>query len=354
MSPALVLALAVCASPPDPASLPPLSSPSPPPRVSPVVLVQSDWVTYAGRTNAPAAGDPVDHAGFRLRRARLGGQAAAENWRARLVFETFADGDVGRAVGTPPSPRVTEAFVGWGRGKRLRVDAGALRVPFSLSRQTDEADLPLPERAAIVQASAPEFRAGAAISGDLGHFQYAAGVYDAAPQLDAAFQSGGVLYAGRIAAEPVGPVGVAPWLRPSGDPWYGWWRFAIGASAFYESAFGLDNWGAGGDAQLQWGAFSVAAEVLWVRRLPQRIGFYVEPGWFLVRDRLFVAARFESYESTLDQPDPDDAIAIIGGLTYFIPATPLRLSAAYAHRRERTPHHRTNDWALVRATLALF
>ena len=58
--------------------------------------------------------------------------------------------------------RATEA---WSRhGRRTcpsRSDAGVMRVPFSLTRQIDEAELRLPERAAIARTLAPDFRVGA-------------------------------------------------------------------------------------------------------------------------------------------------------------------------------------------------
>ena len=44
----------------------------------------------------------------------------------------------------------------------------SIRVPFSLSRQIDQAELRLPERAAITNTLAPDFRVGAGISGDAG------------------------------------------------------------------------------------------------------------------------------------------------------------------------------------------
>ena len=108
-----------------------------------------------------------------------------------------------------------------------------MRVPFSLTRQVNEGDLRLPERAAFADAFLADYRLGAALSGDLGELIYQAAVMSPDPVLDSQLFDHGVLVAGRLVAEPLGPVGLTPWRRAESDPWYGWFRFAAGLSVLY-------------------------------------------------------------------------------------------------------------------------
>ncbi len=157
---------------------------------------------------------------------RVGDDLALGDYRLRVLFEAAGE----TAAGTPFTPlaggrlpfggpvRVTEAYVSWTGTRAFRIDAGSLRVPFSLSRQIDEGALRLPERAPFVDAFLPDYRVGAAVGGDLGALVYEAAVMSADPVLDGQLFDRGVLIAGRVVAEPLGtggprPPGVAP--RPT-------------------------------------------------------------------------------------------------------------------------------------------
>ena len=359
--PAVVPAAARAQSEPPPAS-PPLGAPACDDALAlrPLLLVQSDLVPYAGSRASTSAGDPVSESGFRLRRARVGLDAATVRgavtpWGARLVMEAWSDGDAGLAAAHPSGPRVTDAFVEWRRFRAFRVAAGSLRVPFSLSRQIDEGDLRLPERPLVVQAVAPEWRAGAMLRGDLGLLRYRAAAMNTAPELAASWASAGALFVGRVDAEPVGPVGVTPWLRPASDDWWSWWRFAVGASGFYTSVAGADGnrWGAEGDLQLQWKRLALAAEGLWVGPETQRRGGYVEPGVYLWLDRLEVTGRFEIYDEKPAATPASQTWATTLGATFLSVDRRVRLQAAYAHRHERSGPQIANDWVVLRAAFVL-
>jgi hypothetical protein len=246
------------------------------------------------------AGDDTTGGGLRLRRLRVGEDVAAGSFRLRGVLEAqsrdaagtyFAPIDGGRLSSDGPV-RVTDAFVSWAPRDAFHAEVGSMRVPFSLSRQIDEGWLRLPERPAFVAAIAPDFRAGAGIGGDLGALLYGAGVFAASRTLDRDLFARGAFAAARLAAEPIGPVGTMPWRRPSTDPWYDWFRFAVGASILYGTLLEPSTLGAGADASAQWRRMVVTGEYLF-QHAPSgdRQGAVVEPGITALTGRLDVTAR---------------------------------------------------------------
>lgn len=252
------------------------------------------------------------------------------------------------------APRATEAFVALAPHKAFGLAAGALRVPIGLSRQTDEGDLRLPERARVITRATPDFRVGVAAAGDLGLLQYALGTYAAAPAFGSDFAGGGTLYVLRLSGEPVGPVGVAPHLRRRDDPWYGWWRFSAGLSGFVAQLPGANEFGLGGDGQFQWRRLCVAGEVLWTRRsATDRVGFTIEPGVFLLPDRLELVARVEWFNDEVGPQSRTDAWGTSIGATFFSATRHARLQAAYTSRWPTAGDPRVSGWAVLRATFTL-
>ena len=203
-----------------------------PPQTRPLVLLAQGDALVASAPARP--GDPSEGAALRLRRVRAGEDLAGRSFRVRVVLEAqsadaagehFAPVEGGRLAGPL---RVTEAFASWRPHRAFHVDAGAVAVPFSLTRQIGEADLRLPERSVLARTLAPDFRVGAGIDGDLGAIAYAAAVMSSSRFLDGDLFDRGALVAVRLAAEPIGPVGVTPWRRAPDDPWTDWFRFRHG------------------------------------------------------------------------------------------------------------------------------
>jgi hypothetical protein len=333
----------------------------PPPRVTPRLLIQGDSVVLHHGPNAPTIEDGTTRPGFYLRSARVGIDVSDGDWGARLIAEPTARPEVVDTALDPIAgelargrPRATEAYVAYAPHKAFALAMGALRVPLGLSRRIDEGDLSLPERGRIITRATPDFRMGAAASGDLGLLQYALGTYAAAPVYGSDFRNGGALTVLHLNAEPVGPVGVAPQLRRRDDPWYGWWRFAVGVSAFYAALPGANEFGLGGDGQFQWRRFRFAGEMLWTRRTDaDRIGFTLEPGLFVLPDRVEVVARAEWLN---DQVGPRSAVDGWGaalGATLYTASRRARLQAAYTMRRGELGPDAWSSWAVVRATFTL-
>jgi len=264
----------------------------------PLVLLAQGDATLASAPAGPA--DPPEGATLRLRRVRVGEDVGGRVFRVRGVLEAVsADGlgtyftpvEGGRLMG----PLRATALVGsWTPHVLFRADAGLIRVPFSLSRQIDQAELRLPERAAITNTLAPDFRVGAGISGDAGALSWSAAVMSSSRTLDADVFDRGAMVAVRMAAEPIGPVGATPWRRPAGDPWTDWFRFRHGVSFMYGTLYEAKTIGAGMDLSAQWRRFSATAEYIFVHAPSgNQQGAVVEPGITLGARRVDVALRGE-------------------------------------------------------------
>ena len=260
------------------------------------LLVQAD----AYVESMPLPGDPPPAAGVRLRRVRAGEDVTVRDFRLLVVLEGrprdaagqyYTSIEGGRFRNDRPM-RLTDAFAAWAPSDAFHAKVGAMRVPFSLSRQIDEAWLRLPERPAFVNAVAPDFRAGAGIGGDLGALLYGAGVFASSRVLDRDLFARGAFAAARVVAEPIGPVGTTPWRRPPSDPWTDWFRFAVGASFLYGTLLEARTLGAGMDVSAQWRRFVATGEYIF-QHVPtgDRQGAYVEPGLTVFTGRLDVAAR---------------------------------------------------------------
>ena len=338
---------------------PPVGPPAP--TITPRLLVQGDVVVLHHGPDTPAIEDGTTRPGFYRRRARAGLDVVDGVWRARLIAEMTARAEVADAALDPIAgelargrTRATEAYVAYAPHKAFALALGSLRVPLGLSRQIDEGDLRLPERARVITRMTPDFRMGAAASGDLGLVQYAVGGYAVAPVYGADFRNGGTLLVARLGAEPLGPVGLAPQLRRRDDPWYGWWRFSAGVSGFYATLPGANEFGVGGDGQLQWARVCVTGELMWTRLAgADRLGFTLEPGVFVIPERLELVARAEWFDDRLGLQSDTDGWGATLGATFFGATPRARVQAAYTIRRAPVGADRTSSWAVIRATFTL-
>jgi hypothetical protein len=316
-----------------------------------VLLAQGDALL----ASSPAApGDPPEGASLRLRRVQVGLDGRGRLFHARGVIEAqaadaagshFAPVEGGRLDGPL---RVTEAFVSWRPHVLVHVDAGALRVPFSLTRQVREADLRLPDRAAFTRTLAPDFRVGAAVGGDLGAMSYAVAVMSSSRTIDGDLFDRGAMIVARIGAEPIGPIGVTPWRRPLDDPWSGWVRWSHAASFFYGTLFQPRSIGAGTDLSLQWRRFVATGEYIFVHAPSgNQQGAVVEPGVTLGPRRLDITAR-----ATWEHAAGGSGWGGGAALTLYAPDPRARLQAGL-ERRTGPGALGTATYALLRLTLAL-
>jgi hypothetical protein len=325
-----------------------------------VLLVQLDAVAASAAAGRLAPDDPPSGARVQLRRARVGDDVRKGAFRLRAVFE----GEAARAggpwspveggrlpVGAAAPVRATEVTASWVPADVFHADVGSLRVPFSLSRRIDEASLRLPERPGFVDALAPD-RVGGALGGELGELGYHAGFFSAATTLDEHVVDAGWLVAARLIAEPVGPVGVAPWDRRPDDPWYAWFRFAANLSVLYGRVIEPRTLAVEPDFTVQWKAFVASSEYIYDRAPSgDRQGAAVEPGVVLWGRRLNVVARLE-----WERLGAGDTLGGGFAVTGYAPDRRLRISAAFERRHSSGSVAGTpvdSGWALGRVTVAL-
>jgi hypothetical protein len=329
-----------------------------------VFLFQGDAVVDSKPGAGESAGnDPVAGSHVRVRRLRAGEDVRRGAFRARVVLEgssgdePFAPVEGGR-LGSARDVRLTEAFAAWRPHRAVELDVGAQRAPFSLSRQVDEADLRLPERAQTVVALAPDYRTGVAFASDLGALNLRLAGMSADRWLDEHLLSSGFFGAARLGADPLGPMGTTPWRRPD-DAWSAWWRFSAGVSVLYGTLLAPRTLGFGADAQLQWRRLTIAGEYLAqhlgasAAALPFQ-GAVLEPGVFAVADRLELVLRGAWYH----QPSPADGgsadtLAAGGALTFFLRDAHLRFQAGVELRRTLDARLPDSGWAILRLSLVL-
>jgi hypothetical protein len=287
------------------------------------------------------------------------------DFRVRALFEAQGDTSTGSsftplAGGRMPfgGPlRATEVYAAWAPVRAFELAVGSLRVPFSLSRQSDEADLRLPERPPFADAFLPDFRVGASVGGDLGLLAYRAAVMSAAETIDSQLFEHGILFAGRLVAEPIGPVGLTPWRRPPTDPWTDWFRFAAGLSVLYGTVSAPNTFAIDPDFTAQWRTFVVTIEYFYAARydgtviLPGTMqqGGAIEPGLTLLERHLDLVVRGD-WERT----GGANVWGVGAGLTAYGPDPRLRLHAGF---EVRTPSYTGKDdgsyWAIIRLALML-
>jgi hypothetical protein len=334
-----------------------------------VLLAQVDGSSASEPEGPALAGgnDPASGWTARLRRLRVGEDLRLGDWQLRAMAEAqyparpFTPAEGGRLAFGGDVVRLTEAFVAWIPHRAYQLTLGAQRVPFSLSRQVDEADLRMPERAQVIAALAPDYRVGLAFTSDLGLLNLRMAGMSAARTLDSNLFDSGYLGAMRLGTDPIGPMGVAPWRRGArlDDPWYGWWRFSGGMSVLYGTLLAPRTLGLGADAQLQWLRFTLTGEYVgeyltsgggWAHQ-----GAVLEPGLFVWSQRLELVARGSWYRrpSTVDPDDRTDTFAAGGGLTFFALDARVRLQAAFEARRTRGALLADQNWAIFRVTFAL-
>jgi hypothetical protein len=309
-----------------------------------------------------------------LRRLRVGEDVQHGAFRLRALLEAssrdeaFAPMEGGR-IPVARYVRVTEAFAAWRPHRAFELDAGAQRVPFSLSRQVDELDLRLPERAQPVVALAPDYRTGVAFTSDLGAMNVRVAGMSADTLVDDQLLSSGFFGAARIGADPIGPMGVAPWRRRPDDPWYGWWRFSGGVSVLYGTLLAPRTLAFGGDAQLQVRRVTITGEYLAQHlasspvALPAQ-GAVLEPGVFIIKERLELVLRGAWYRQSSTPPtDPAasapavarsaDTFAAGGALTFLLRDAHLRLQAGAELRHTLDARLSDSGWAIMRVSFVL-
>jgi hypothetical protein len=336
------------------------------------LLVQGDAVLASAPAATRDPNDPPAGAALRLRRVRVGDDVRWGTLRLRALFEAQAENAAGEPFGPVAGGRLpiggplraTDLYLSWAPSRAFHLDAGSMRVPFSLSRQVDEADLRMLERPGFVEALLPDFRSGVAIGGDLGELLYRAAIMAADQTLEGHLFDSGVLAAARLTAEPLGPVGLSPWRLSPGDPWYAWFRFAASLSVLYGTIAEPRTFAIDPDFQAQWRRLVVTAEYLFLVRYRQGVtidptsiqqGAALEPGVTLLDRRLDLVVRADWQRAAAANSWGAGA-----GFTAYAPDPRLRFGAGFEWRHgppdggdPAAGGNESSYWAIARITIVI-
>jgi len=180
------------------------------------------------------------------------------------------------------------------------------------------------------------------------------------PVLDSQLFSHGVLVAGRLVAEPLGPVGLTPWRRAASDPWYGWFRFAAGLSVLYGTLAAPRTLALDPELTVQWRSLVVTAEYLFSVRYADGVtivpgsaeqGAALEPGVTLWDRRLDLVAR-----GSWERAAAANVWAAGAGLTAYAPDPRWRLNAGFERRWTQSAAagvDGSSSWVIVRLAIVV-
>jgi phosphate-selective porin OprO and OprP len=284
----------------------------------------------------------ADKNSFRIRRARLrlDGDATSS-----VKYELMV-GSVSRTLLDTDHIELLDADVGIDLRDYLLIKAGQFKAPFGREFLTTSAELESPERA-LIEGLIPNRQIGAMVTstwdmtdlarGSKEHrIDYGVGAFNGNGRNRDRNDNTDVMFVGRVVARPHE-------------------HFSIGANGFTSKdspavaspAAGLNvigrRTGFGVDARVESARARAQAEYVQVdfdpepTRLAKRTlrGFYVQPGVFVVPERLEAWVRYEQYDPDADVKDSSDKRWTHLGLNWFISKDhSFKLQAEYVLRRE--------------------
>jgi hypothetical protein len=282
-----------------------------------------------GDNNHDVFGDQNEFEGFRLRQARLGIKGFISDINYTLELSLASEEKMADAVQPYEATVAYRPVSFWG------CQLGLFKIPFSRQALISSQYLQLIEKSVLVEEFVPPSDVGFAMSGDIfseGIIQYQVGLFNGANPDNgvgsptAGDDNGKPLLAGRLVINPFGRL---PLQESTLIPGF---RLALEASAF-------ENWGLTNDytglalaGEIRFSGFSLRSEYFLEKVSldfhqvgnpdmidnTKRSGFYVQSGYFLYRNYLELALRFESVENNEWQNEYDDIKHFTMGLNYFI------------------------------------
>lgn len=310
-------------------------------------LIQVQGAFYAGDQIARQFGDPIDKAGFRVRRTRLG-------FSGRLVkdFSYYIAVDLKDAVGVgsgngDPGNEILDARILWDRFSWLNISAGVDRVPFSTFSLQSSARLALIERPLATFLLAPDRRVGLSFLGSVGPLHYALGVYNGSEGVTTGNQLGGIALAARV--------GISIFDHPM--------RFvpdkmqvSLNAAFMYDNQAAVDILRAAGSLEVSGFRTKLTGEFIWLRSTPDeqpagtpdagevsRWSAIGELSVFIWRDVLQLAARYEYFRDNDKLPTFGKQQLYGGGLNVYVYQHRLKLQIDYLRRDELEGPEVAND-----------
>ncbi|WP_438009801.1 porin [Sorangium sp. So ce321] len=335
----------------------------------PIALLALQAAPYVGDDALSQAGDSAEQPGFRLRRVRAGLHGDVAGLVRFAISTELAGGDEGTA-------RIHEAWGGVTAARALEVYAGARTVPFSRSAMLGAGEGALTERPLAVRAIAPFTQVGIQAEGYLQDraFSYHAGVYNAFQRADQ-FYAGqseslaplgnrfeGIAVAGRLAAEPLGPLG-----RTLQDVARSPFRVGAGADGFFSNGGARTLYGASADVLVHASGLHALGEVLWTGASPRSVptqpiaqvtsvsslALVFEAGYMIVARKLGVSGRVEWIDPNMDVDDEGDNLVLTGGVSYHAYDDLVKAQLDYTHREELGGLSLANDALILQLQLSL-
>jgi hypothetical protein len=321
------------------------------------------WGGWVGDDANLDKGDPMQEAGFRLRRARLGIDGHVfDSVTYALELNVFDD----ERGGGP----LYEAWIDWTPTHYAGVRMGVTKFPFMRSEMMSSRFLPHLDRPIGTDAMSPPNAMGLVLHSspwkdkltvEVGLFNglhrnehFWKGYDGVGASLGNRWED--LAFVGRLDLAPLGPLskGLADPGHTQGV------RFAVGGSGFYNMGNTIETWGASGYAHLKVKGVHLFAEFAQDHAEPQdkptttgtmsieatRRVFNASLGYVFLKNMLGLSARAEWIDADIDQDNGDDQWLVGGTLTWYALGDYLKFQVEYMHRAELHGKSVDNDWAI--------
>ncbi len=314
-------------------------------------LLQVQGAFYAGNQVSREYGDPLDKAGFRIRRARLSFSGRLAKDFSYYLAMDLKDAAGLHGLGGDPGNEILDARILWDRYRWLNISAGIDRVPFSTFSLHSSARLPLIERPLATELLAPDRRVGITVMGCLGPLNWATGVYNGSEGMTSGNRFAGVAIAARVSAslfqQPRSFVPQKPQVTVSG-------------AFMYDNQAAVDLLRAAGSLEVSGFRTKLTGEFLWSRSTPDdqpaglidtgevtRWAAIGEASVFIWSEYLQLAVRYEYFQDNVDLPTFGKQQLISGGLNAYLYHHRLKLQVDYVRRDELEGPEVQNDIAFA-------
>jgi phosphate-selective porin len=308
----------------------------------------------------PAAPLTGDRGSFRIRRAKT--ELTGWIWDKDLNFElqlSWAGPEPGASTQTPLEDLII-AYDFSHHGKAV-LTFGQFKVPLGRQEYTTSSKLQFVDRDILSGEFTRGRDVGVQLSGVLGRgkLQYEAGIFNGNPASRINNENDKYQYNARVTFLPLGEMRYGESAFEGRDKPL----LSIAAELEHNDQHGSTNgddfktvlWGA--DVAFKFKGFSAFAEYFGRRRDPEvgprfdSPGFHAQAGYFVVRDRLEVAARYATYDPS-DLIPNNDRTEIGGALNYFIKKHLLKIQSDFRQLEDKT--RATKDKELRVQTAVLF
>jgi hypothetical protein len=334
----------------------PAESLIPPPQPSGLLQV---WATAWDQDEDPSTdpagyGDPEDDLGFKIRRARVGLEGEADQFRYSLLVGVASPFD--QVGGGDEAVNLVDAYGSTRVVDDLWISLGLQKVPVSREMLMSAGDLALGERSVATIWLAPGRDMGLVIDGSLGtstKLRARGGVFNGNndPFGD---DDPGMLLALRVDASTGGADldsshGTAEGLS-----------LGLGLDGWVDQSFSTKTLGAGGDLAVRLGGLTALLEGRFVRIEPiqggdveppeswsetTRVGGLAQVGYSL--GSWEPAVRFSTFDDSTSAEDNGDVAGLLAGVTWHGAGDAIRVGAGYVKRIERSGATTANDTARI-------